>query len=76
MVVKNFEINKRIANNIKKMIKIKFKTTKAASIAGGWGEKYLTNMISKIKNYGNYPSVPQLLEIANLCECDLKEFFR
>lgn len=75
MVVKKVDINNKIANNIKNIIKSKFKTVKDASVAGGWGEKYLTNMISKIKNAGNYPSIPQLLEIATLCECDLKDFF-
>lgn len=75
MVVKKIDINNKIANNIKNIIKSKFKTVKDASVAGGWGEKYLTNMISKIKNTGNYPSIPQLLEIATLCECELKDFF-
>lgn len=76
MVAKNIDVNIRIAENIKKRINKKFKTTKEASIAGGWGEKYLTNTISKIKNSELYPSVPQLIEIANLCGCDIKEFFK
>ncbi len=75
MVVKNDDINLKIANNIRKKIKDKFKTVKDASVTGGWGEKYLTNMMSKIKNGGIYPSIPQLLEVATLCECELKDFF-
>lgn len=68
-------INDKIANNIRKKIKDKFKTVKDASITGGWGEKYLTNMISDLKNKNNYPSIPQLIKVAALCECDLKDFF-
>ena len=70
------EINLRIAENVKKRINKKYKTTKEASIAGGWGEKYLTNMLSDLKNKNHFPSIPQLVKIANLCNCDIKEFFK
>lgn len=32
-------------------------------------------MISDLKNKNNYPSIPQLIKVAALCECELKDFF-
>lgn len=80
MVAKNKKINNKeldlkISENFKKILKEKYKTVKECSVAGEWGEKYLTNTISKIKN-GKYPTIDQIKKIAELCDCDFVDFFK
>ena len=71
----NKDINLILLKNIELNLKRKFGTVKQASISGGWGEKYLTNMLSDLRKGSSFPSIPQLVKIANLCEVEVYNFF-
>lgn len=73
--INNKELDFKISENFKKIIKKKYKTVKECSLAGTWGEKYLTNAIGRIKN-GKYPTIEQIKKIAELCDCNFIDFFQ
>lgn len=73
--INNKELDLKISENFKKIIKENYKTVKECSLAGKWGEKYLTNAIGKIKN-GKYPTIDQIKKIAELCNCNFIDFFQ
>lgn len=68
--------NKRVAENIKKCIKNKYKTIKDCSIKNFNSKHYLNNLISEMRTKEKYPTVKRLQEIAEICDCDFIDFFK
>lgn len=68
-------IDGKISRNIQKIIKEKFRTGTECAKAMGVSARSLNDSVNKIK-LGKYPSVKQLKRIANVCECEITDFFK
>ena len=68
-------IDEKISKHLREIIKNKFGTIKNAAIDLKMNERYLENLVHKIKK-GEYPSVKRLKEIAKICDCEFTDFFK
>lgn len=68
-------IDEVVSINIKKHLKNKFGNIKIAAEQLNMNKRYLENTIYKIKN-GSYPSMKKIKKIAEVCECEITDFFK
>lgn len=67
--------DEKISKHLRNIIKNKFGNMKNAAIKLEMNERYLENIVYKIKK-GEYPSIKKLKEIANVCDCEITDFFK
>lgn len=68
-------VDEKISKNLRNIIKNKFGNMKNAAIQLEINERYLENIVYKIK-IGEYPSMKKLKEIAKVCDCEITDFFK
>ncbi|MGL4572929.1 MAG: hypothetical protein ACRCVJ_17915 [Clostridium sp.] len=67
--------DEKISKHLRTIIKNKFGNMKNAAVKLKMNERYLENIVYKIK-IGEYPSIKKLKEIAKVCECEITDFFK
>lgn len=67
--------DEKISKHLRNIIKNKFGNMKNAAVKLNMNERYLENIVYKIKK-GEYPSIKKLKEIASVCDCEITDFFK
>lgn len=67
--------DEKVSKHLRDLLKNKFGNIKNAAIKLKMNERYLENIVYKIKK-GEYPSMKKLKEIAKICECEITDFFK
>lgn len=67
--------DEKISKHLRNIIKNKFGNMKNAAVKLSMNERYLENIVYKIKK-GEYPSIKKLKEIASVCDCEITDFFK
>lgn len=68
-------IDKKISENIKKIVREKHKTGTACAKVLGISSRAFNDSINNIKG-NQYPSVKYLKRIAKACDCNITDFFK
>lgn len=68
-------IDIKVSENIKKIVREKYKTGTACAEKLGMSSRALNDSINNIKS-NRYPSIKFLKKIAEACDCDITDFFR